>query len=693
MKRLFALLYILSKWLLLSIAAVWIFVWGTHHCYPLPLSETEDLSPVVASQEGRWLYAQTNSKQQWRFDLNVSKLDPLYLSMLIHFEDQRFWQHWGMDPLAMGRAIFQLLRQGHISSGGSTLTMQLARLLEPKPRTVRSKIIEILRAFQLELRYSKKEILRAYLVLAPYGGNIQGVVGASMHYFGKLPYALSPEEAAMLVSLPQSPETHRPDRHPKASLQARNKVLKMAQSHHLISLSLYQQAIHAALPPHIFPYPRHAAHLSQRLLRHTVRSPIVTTLDATVQAQMEQWALSKRTFLSKGTTLAALVIDNHTATVKAYLGSHDMFSTKVAGYVDMIRVPRSPGSVLKPFIYGLGFEQHLIHPNTLIYDKETRFGDYLPHNYSHTYTGEVSITYALQHSLNIPAVKLLQKIGAETFISRIRHSTGTLQIPHKRATLPVALGGFGITLWQIAQLYTALARGGKSPPLHLLPAQKRATKQTALLTPEAAQMTTAILRAVIPPTGYRDAAQQIAYKTGTSYGYRDLWTAAYTPDYTAVVWVGRPDNAPQHKQSGLEVAAPLAFEIMGMLDALYPPSTWQWSPAYLGNTAPQGLRHFDKVYKQEIAALHFNHPQAHARYRSAGCHEVIVPIVIEGGQAPYYWYSDSKPLDVLGKSKALTFLAGAHTLTVIDSKGTTISQDLWVDMPDCQDKNSTIMEK
>ena len=686
MKSLLRVFLILSKWLLLGLLAVWLFVIGANHFYPLTLAGTKNTSPVVVAADGQWLYAQTNTEQQWRFDLNISKLDPLYLKMLICFEDQRFWRHWGMDPLAMGRAIGQLLRYGHIASGGSTITMQLARLLEPKPRTVRSKIIEILRAFQLESTYTKEEILRAYLVLAPYGGNIEGVLGASMHYFGKLPYALSIEEAAILVSLPQSPESHRPDRHPKASRKARNKVLLVTKKAGILTEKRYLQASRSPISLRTFPYPRHAPHLSQKLLASTRQGHLSTTLDATLQIQLEQWASSKKNSLPKGTTLAALVVENQTAAIQAYLGSHNMFSPKVAGYIDMVQIARSPGSVLKPFIYGLGFEAHAIHPNTLIYDRETRFGDYLPHNYSRTYHGEVSIAYALQHSLNIPAVKVLQKIDTETFVSRISRLSGTLQIPKKQATLPIALGGFGISLWQIAQLYTALANQGSSVPIHLLPVKDTQQQVHTLLSPKAAKMTTAILRQVVPPKGHHNAAQRIAYKTGTSYGYRDLWTAAYTPDYTVIVWVGRPDNASQLKQSGREVAAPLAFEIIEMLEALHTPTQWGWSPSYLGNAVPQGLQHFDKMFKQAHASLQFIHPEKGARYRSAGCHEVIVPVQIEDGKAPYYWYIDGKAVDFFQQYKEVQLGTGAHTINIIDSAGETISRDIWVDMSDCQEK-------
>jgi penicillin-binding protein 1C len=674
----------LGKWLLLSLAALVLFVLLMNRFYPLTLTPAQQTSRTIVDHQGQWLYTTTNPTEKWRFPVEIHRLDPLYLQMLLRFEDRRFWGHYGLDPLAMGRAIWQLIKQGRITSGGSTITMQLARLLEPKPRTVRSKIIEIIRAFQLESTYSKEEILQAYLTLAPYGGNVEGIIGASMRYFGKLPYALSISEAATLVSLPQSPEHNRPDRYPEQSRIARDKVLKIAKEAGILTPLLYTKATDAPVTAQRFSFPRYAPHLSQRLLHRSEKITIQTTLDATLQQQLEQWAAQQGSSLPKGTTLASLIIQNRTASVLAYLGSHDMFSPKVAGFVDIIPVPRSPGSLLKPFIYGLGFEKHLIHPNTLIMDRETRFGDYLPHNYSREYTGEVTVAYALQHSLNIPAVKVLQKLGAQTFIERITALTGKIEIPKKQATLPIALGGMGVSLWQVAQLYTALANEGRAPKLHYLSEEADHTASLPILRPQAAQMTTAILRAVTPPKGHRNSAYKIAYKTGTSYGYRDLWTAAYTPEYTVIVWVGRPNNAPQLKRSGREVAAPMAFEIMEMIEALHPMKNWQWDSHYLGNQVPKGLKYFDTQTRKSDAPLQLLYPKEGTRYRSAGCHDVIVEVSLIQGKPPYYWYIDGVPTEITNPRTDLPFGRGAHTITIIDATGDTITRDIWVDMPECQ---------
>jgi penicillin-binding protein 1C len=656
------------------------------HLNPVDLSTLKQTSRVVKADDGSWLYAQINAEHKWRFPVDVTMLDPGYLDMLLAFEDRNFYAHPGLDFLAMGRALSQLIIHRKIVSGGSTITMQLARLLDPKPRTIRAKLTEILRAFQLEWHYSKEEILSAYLTLTPYGSNVEGVVGASMRYFGKLPRSLSAGESALLVSLPQSPERNRPDRHLENAINARNKVLKIAWDKELINQFEYQQAIEQTPPTKLKKYPRHAPHLAQKILSNPKipQKEIATTLNRLLQKQLEVWARGKAETLAKDTTIALLMIRNRDASVQAYLGSHDMFSQNVSGYVDMIQAVRSPGSTMKPFIYAFGFDDHFIHPNTLILDQETRFGDYMPHNFSNTYTGEVTVAYALQHSLNIPAVKILQKVGTEAFVNKISAYTGKLRVPKKRATLPVALGGVGISMWQLSQLYVALANSGRADPIHYLKIPESTTAPQKLCDKKSAKMTTAILREVPAPEGFVDTHHQIAYKTGTSYGYRDAWAIAYSKEYTVAVWVGKPNNATQSRLTGRSTAAPLAFEAFALLQTLIPQNNWQWSPRYLGNEVPLGLTYFDKEShnhaRQQLAMVY---PLDNARFRNAGCGNTLVEIKVEHGLKPYYWYIDGNPKEISQTSTTIPFDYGAHTITIIDTKGATITRNIWVDKPEC----------
>jgi len=668
---------------LLSTLMFGAMIWIVDIYYPVDMHATKELSRVITDRDDKWLYTQTNKKEKWRFGVDISKLDPLYVESLINFEDKRFWSHWGVDPIAMIRAIGQLIRYRHIVSGGSTITMQLAKLLDPKPRTISSKLAEIIVAIQLELHYSKREILEAYLTLAPYGGNIEGIVAASMRYFGKQPSALSPDEVALLVSLPKSPESNRPDRHPQKAKRARDRVLDIIYHNSILTKRQYTDAKSSPIPRTLKPLPRYTPHLSQRLLSilDNKNYIIKTTLDYNIQKQLERWAYSQSNKLPKGSTISLLIAKNSDSSILAYLGSHNMFDQKISGYIDMIPVLRSPGSTLKPFIYGLAFEKLLIHPNSVIVDEQTLFGDYMPHNYNRKFLGEVTASYALQHSLNIPAVKLLQAVGVDELIDRLTSVSGKLEIPKGKRTLPIALGGLGISMWQLAQLYIALANDGRAYKLHL--SQGDTTLLPRLMSKKASQMTTSILRTIPPPLGYRDSNQQIAYKTGTSYGYRDFWTILYTVDYTIVAWVGRANNTPQLKHSGVEIAAPLAFEAIDILHSIRGATLWSEQPSSLLGVAPDGLKYFDHKSRSNKSPLKIIYPKSGARYQSAGCYNSDVEILIENGTPPYYWYIDKSIQAIKYKKTTISLPYGAHDITILDSNGDIATTYVWIDKPDC----------
>ncbi len=673
----------LFKYTLLALLSFFIFVIASDIFYPVSIYKTKDTSKIVYDSSKNWLYTTTNQSQKWRFKPEFKRIDPLYIKMLVNFEDKRFNSHFGVDVAALFRASYQLATRGHIVSGGSTLTMQVARLLEPKRRTFSSKIVEIIRALQLEHHYTKRQILNIYLTLAPYGGNVEGIEAASWYYFGKHPYALSASEAAMLVALPKNPEAYRPDKHPKRAKMARDRVLKKAYDAGILSDYIYKQALKEPIATKLYKFPRYAPHLALKLLQNSSKAKIYTTIDGTLQKQLELWAKERGKSLPNGASMAMLIVENSSSKVRAYLGSYNMFNREISGYIDMTDAIRSPGSALKPFIYALGFEQHIIHPQTIILDKEVSFGNYHPHNYSRKFHGQVTISEALKNSLNIPAVKVLYRVGAGRFIDRLQKVVGKVHIPKNSATLPIALGGLGISLKQLTQGYVTLANAGSSKSLAILEGEKQ--HKLNFVDAKSAKTVTAILRQLPPPENYRDRADKIAYKTGTSYGYRDFWSMGYSKNYTIGVWVGKANNQPVVKLSAREIATPIMFEAFSLTDAIKGLKQWSWSSNFIKNQAPKVLKYFDKELKSQDK-LKFLYPKKGARYQSASCHKVTVKVAIDNGKEPYYFYVDNKPKDIESKRVDIKLGVGGHTISVLDSSGESITRNIWVDMPDCQEE-------
>ncbi|MES1153281.1 MAG: penicillin-binding protein 1C, partial [Dongia sp.] len=489
---------------------------------PLDFGRLQSHSVMVLAGDGSILRAFTAASGAWRFPATTEEVDPKFLKFLIGYEDRRFFHHPGVDPLAMVRAVGQAVAAGYVVSGASTLTMQTARLLEPRPRVMASKLMEIGRALQLEAHLGKAGILNDYLTLAPYGGNLEGVRAASLAYFGKEPAHLTEAQAALLVVLPQSPETLRPDRFPQAARAARDKVLARLKADAIIDASTYAAAVAEPVPTRRLPALNDAAHLALRLrLDQPGELTVRTFIDADLQARVEALATRYQAGLEPGAGIAALVVDNEQRRVIAYLGSADFFDDRRFGQNDMVEAIRSPGSTLKPFIYGMAFEDLLIHPETVVKDVPMRFGDYAPSNFDHLFRGEVTAREALQLSLNLPAVALLDRVGPVRFAQRLADAGGALVLPdkHARPGLPIALGGVGTNLERLVTLYSALAEQGVARPL-LFRADQPAGDPHVLLSPLAAWYVTRILDETPPPgqrlaAGNRKNASDVAYKTGT----------------------------------------------------------------------------------------------------------------------------------------------------------------------------------
>ena len=530
----------------------------------LRFDEARAVSTTVLDRNGRLLRAYAMDNGRWRLPVNASSkdIDPRYVDLLLGFEDKRFREHRGVDPLALGRAAIQLMTHGRIVSGGSTITMQLARLMEPRrERSLIVKLRQIVRAIELERHLSKDEILDLYFTLAPFGGNLEGVRAASLAYFGHEPKRLTLGEAALLVALPQSPETRRLDRFADRARIARDRVLDRMVAEGRVTREDAERAKAEAVPSARQPMPLLAPHATDRVVAGQADgATIQTTLDSTLQRALENLARDRAAMLGSDISIGIVAVDNASGDILAHIGSPDYFDARRAGQVDMTRAIRSPGSTLKPFIYGMAFEDGFVHPESLIDDRPVRFGNYAPENFDMTFQGTVPVRKALQLSLNVPAIVLLDRVGASRLSARLKQAGGTLILPKDETPgLAMGLGGVGVTLTDLTTLYAGIARGGTTMRLRERMDETRGEGDgRRLLDRVAAWQVGNVLLGTPPPDNA--VRNRIAFKTGTSYGYRDAWSVGFDGRMTIGVWVGRPDGAPVPGMLGRTAAAPVLFD-------------------------------------------------------------------------------------------------------------------------------------
>ncbi|MET7245940.1 penicillin-binding protein 1C [Methylobacterium sp. EM32] len=548
-------------------ASAWLWI-ALARLPPLDLAAAQARSPIVLDRAGTLLRPFATADGRWRLPLEPDAVDPRFLAMLTAYEDRRFRSHSGVDPTALLRAAGQWLAAGRIVSGASTLSMQVARLVEPRgERSLTAKLRQIARAIALERRLGKDGILRLYLALAPYGGPVEGLRAASLAYFGREPARLTLAEAALLVALPQAPEGRRPDRFPDAARRARDRVLDIAAARGVVPAADAAAAKAEPVPHGRKPFPMLAPHAAEAALaQEPGRAVHRLAIDARLQARLEPLVAERAASLGPGLSAAVLVIDNATGEVRAQVGSAGYLDAARSGAIDMTGALRSPGSALKPFIYAMAFEAGLAHPETLIEDRPSRFGaSYAPENFDLTFQGTVTARRALQLSLNVPAVELMEAVGPARFIARLRQAGAGIVLPRDAAPgLPVALGGLGITLADLARLYAGLARGGEVPVLKRrldIPVADAVPPRIA--EPVAAWYVADVLRGTPPPESA--LPNRLAYKTGTSYGYRDAWAVGFDRRYTVAVWLGRPDGAGVPGLVGRVAAAPLLFDAVARL--------------------------------------------------------------------------------------------------------------------------------
>lgn len=645
-----------------------------------------DLSVTVTDRHDRPLRIFLASDDRHRLPADLSAIDPLFLRLLLAIEDKRFRNHPGVDPLALLRAVGQRVASGRVVSGASTITMQTVRLLDPRPRTLSAKLLEMVRAVRLEGELDKDEILSLYLTLAPYGGNIEGIVAAGLRYLGKSPNRLTPAEAALLVALPQAPERLRPDQYPDAAKRARDRILTRAAALGILSAETAEEAIGDPVPAARRALPFLAPHLAERV-HHSRRSAarIPTTLDLDLQATLEASARRRMEELGDQVGLAVLVVESATGAVRARIGAPDYFDRTRDGAVDMTRAIRSPGSILKPVLYGLAFDDRLVDPRTLITDAPMPVSGYAPANFAHAYLGEVSIADALRHSLNVPAVRVLERYGPGRFIGRIRDAGVPVVLPNPDTApgLAVILGGAGVSLEGLVSLFTAVGTDGEVRPLQEV-ADTASIGPQRLMSPRSARDIAHILQTAPRPLGlpYLADARSIAWKTGTSYGFRDAWAIGSDGQHVVGIWVGRPDGTPNPGRYGRNTAAPAMFEVFQHLESLRDPGLPPVTPdtALADRPLPDTLRHFDLrpgsvSEPNSVLRLAFPMPGSEIELGRTS----LLTLSAQGGTRPLTWLVNGAPLDSPAHRRAVTWRPdgpGFARITVLDAEGRSDTADI-----------------
>ncbi len=539
-------------------------LWVENTELPPLLTET---SVEMRDRTGALLRAVPVEDGIWR--LRPGPVDPAFINMLIRYEDKRFWSHGGVDPVAMVRATAQSLWNGRVVSGGSTLTMQVARLIEDGPTgRWNGKLRQIGVALALEHRLTKQQILDLYFIHAPYGGNLEGIRAGTRAWFGKDPGRLTPAQAALLVALPQSPEARRPDRSPDAARKARDRVLSRMQRHGVLPEQETRSAQTEPVPARMRSFPRLAPHLTDRAqAMYPETRTHDLTLDASLQSRLEPLVAQAATRIGSRVSGALIVADHHTGEILASVGSAGYRDAR-QGFVDMTRALRSPGSTLKPLIYGLAFDQGLAHPETLINDSPVMFGRYAPQNFDGAFRGDVRVRDALQLSLNIPVVRLTHELGPARVMAALRSAGTDPRLSGGSPGLAISLGGVGLSLHDLVQLYATLAAGGQGPILwdRVLEPSEQTER---ILSDVSAWQVADILAGIVPPSGA--PARGMAYKTGTSYGHRDAWAIGFDGQHVIGIWLGRADGTPVPGAFGGDIAAPLLFEAFGHLKPDFTP--------------------------------------------------------------------------------------------------------------------------
>ncbi len=540
--------------------------------FPLPSSLFPPFSKVVYFRDGRVARVFLTPDEKLRIKVKVEELPDHVKKAFIAAEDRWFYYHPGVNPFAVIRALVDNLKAGRIVSGASTITMQIVRIAEPRPRTFVSKIKEALRALQLELHFNKDELLEIYLNIAPFGRNIEGVAAASLAYFGTTPDQLSLSQAAVLAALPRMPSKLAPGKNARALRKERDRVLRRMLRAGFIDRQTFLNALKDPVPEGRRPLPFFAPHASQWVVQaFPFKDNLRTTLDYHLQKAVERITHSYHSgFLEERgiKNVSVVVMDARSREILALVGSQDFFS-KEGGQVLGFLAKRSPGSALKPFLYALAFEKGLINMQTLIMDVPVKFGSYSPHNYNDYYRGMVRAGRALALSLNVPAVLLLKKTGMDEFLWLLLQLGFDLK-DSRRYGLSLILGGCGVSLLELTSAYSVFPSMGLYMRPRILLDQPEA-KPERIFSPGTCYMISQVLSdhsRPDMPSGWEgfSGGVRIAWKTGTSYGRKDAWAIGYSPRYVVGVWVGNFTGEGVAELAGADVAAPLLFRIFQLLE-------------------------------------------------------------------------------------------------------------------------------
>ncbi len=549
--------------------------------YVYPFENEVSYSTLIVDDNDNILNAYLSSDDKWRLYLDSSEITADLKKAILFKEDQYFYSHPGVNPISIFRAFFQNISSGKRKSGASTITMQLARLLNPKERTYGNKIVEMFNALQLEYHYSKDDILRLYLNLLPYGGNIEGVKSASHIYFGKDPTLLSLAELAGIVAIPNRPSSLSIKKSSDPINQAKDEWLERFKAANVFQTHIIDLAFTEELKPKRRELPKHAPHLSRRLKSEVKSNVIKTYVHFENQKKLEEIAkthINRLRYLNV-TNTSIIVVDNESRQVISYVGSANFYDESSAGQVDGVNAIRSPGSTLKPLLYALHYDKGTLTPKRRIADVEMNFGGYIPENYDNTFNGWISSEEALKQSLNVPAVNLLNDYGVSAFIEPlIRSKFRTIEKTKNRLGLSVILGGCGVSLEELTGLYSSFATKGDFKPLTYFDDNDSTSYSSEIISEEAAYILTEILTEVTRPDlpdSWKDNPNRpkIAWKTGTSFGRRDAWSIGYNQKYTIGVWAGNFSGEGAPELSGVGVAAPILFDVFNAITDI---STYDW---------------------------------------------------------------------------------------------------------------------